>query len=448
MTSLALATTTVCTAVLLFFVEPLSDHQCALLVVVALAAWALLVVRGNREGLSVRPVVVAIAVVIGAGVVAPSEQSDDIFAYAMYGRIVVEHHDNPWNEPPARYPGDPMERHVARLWVDTADIYGPGFTALMVAAAPLVGTSTLLARLVYQTVAALAVALLLWLLWRRTRNPVVLAFVGLFPLTAASVVNGGHPDALLALALLGGVLLASNDRPVAAGFAFAAAVSINATMFAAAVVLAAWAWRRWKLADTARFLGIVAIVGALPYLFLGGWFDTARDHARLISRQATWNVVASVFTAGSPLSVADLSRDQMASVAANGATAIAAGLLVLVVLRHTRTNVAYSVAAAVAIFVVTTPWVMPWYGFIALPLFALSRLNLLAWAVALYAGCLFIGDQYPRLAASNIGTVLQQTLQIWGPAVAFIVVAATIAFGKTPPEGELPTGERALAASA
>ena len=447
MTSLALGTVTVCTAVLLFFVDPLSDHQCALLVVVALAAWVVLVVRGNREGLPVRPVVVAIALMIGAGVVAPTKQSDDIFAYAMYGRIVVEHHDNPWSEPPARYPDDPMERHVARLWVDTADIYGPGFTALMVVAAPVIGTSTLVARLVYQLIGALAVALILWLLWRRTRNPVALAFVGLFPLTAASVVNGGHPDALIALALFGGVLLAIDGRPVAAGLAFAGAVSINATMFAAAMVLAAWAWRRWKLADTARFLATVTLVGALPYLFLGGWFDTARDHSRLISRQSSWNVVASVLTTGSPLSVADLSRHDMASFAATGASLLAAVLLALVVLRHTRTNAAYSVAAVIAIVVVTTVWVMPWYGFIALPLFALGRLNALAWAVALYAGCLFIGDQYPNLAASNIGTVLQQTLQIWVPVVAFAVVAATIAFGKTPPM-DLATDERELAASA
>jgi hypothetical protein len=433
----ALVVVTTCTAALLLFVGPLSDHQCALLVAIALAAWVVLVALGNRDGLPVVPVVVAVAVAIGAGVAAPTEQSDDIFAYTMYGRIVVEHGDNPWNEPPSQYPDDPMQRHVARLWVDTGDIYGPGFTAIMVAAAPVIGTSTLVARLVYQTIAALAVALILWLLWRRTRNPVVLAFVGLFPLTAASVVNGGHPDALIALALLGGVLLALDRRPAAAGFAFAAAVSVNATMFAAAFVLAAWAWRRWKPAEVGRFGAVVVLVGAVPYLFLGDWLDTARDHARLISRQATWNVAASVLTSGSPVSIADLDPNEMGSVAATGASVLAAVLLGLVVLRHARRNVAYSVAATVAIFVITAAWVMPWYGFIALPLFALGRLNALAWAVALYAGFVFIGDQYPSLSASDIGTVLQQVLQVWAPAVAFGVIAGMIAFGKTP---EAPIG--------
>jgi hypothetical protein len=60
---------------------------------------------------------------------------------------------------------------------------------------------------------------------------------------------------------------------------------------------------------------------------------------------------------------------------------------------------------------------------------------------------LFVGDQYPSLAASNIGTVLQQALQVWAPVAAFVVIGATIAFGKTPTPG-LPRGERVLAASA
>ena len=60
-----------------------------------------------------------------------------------------------------------------------------------------------------------AVGAMLWLLWKRTRNPAVLAFVGLHPLLAISVVNGGHPDALVALGVLAGVLLAIDRRPVA-----------------------------------------------------------------------------------------------------------------------------------------------------------------------------------------------------------------------------------------
>ena len=174
----------------------------------------------------------------------------------MYGRIVTEHHHNPYATYPMHFEGDPMRRHVADMWQRTPDIYGLGFTAIMAAAAPVIGESTFLAHFVYQLVAVVAVIGLLWLLWRRTRSPVALAFVGLHPLMAVSVVNGGHPDALIGLALFAGLLLALERRPVLAGLAFAFAVSINFTVFAAAVVLAVWAYRRWTRREVAIFSGL------------------------------------------------------------------------------------------------------------------------------------------------------------------------------------------------
>jgi hypothetical protein len=280
----AVGVVTACTAAVCFGATAFTPSQRAWLVGIGLGAWVVAVVMIRRATIAVIPVVIAIAITMVAAVATPTERSDDIFAYTMYGRIVVEHHDNPWREPPSRYPNDPMRQHVSKVWIDTADIYGPGFTALMVAAAPFIGTSTLTARLVYQTIAALAVAVILLLLWRRTHNVAVLAFAGCVPLTAASVVNGGHPDALIALGMLAGVLLLYDDHPIGAGFAFAAVVSINATMLAPAGVLAIWAWRRRGLRKTAQFAAVIAIVGALPYVFLGGWFETAREHSRLLSR--------------------------------------------------------------------------------------------------------------------------------------------------------------------
>ena len=117
----------------------------------------------------------------------------------------------------------------ATLWQRTPDIYGLGFTVIMAALAPVIGQSTFLVHFTYQLVALAAVGAMLWLLWKRTRNPAVLAFVGLHPLLAVSVVNGGHPDALVALGVLAGVLLAIERRPVLAGVAFAFAASVNFT---------------------------------------------------------------------------------------------------------------------------------------------------------------------------------------------------------------------------
>ena len=47
---------------------------------------------------------------------------------------------------------------------------------------------------------------------------------------------------------------------------------------------------------------------------------------------------------------------------------------------------------------------MPWYGFAALPLLALRKPNLLTWTVALYARSILVGEQFPSLAPSAVGT--------------------------------------------
>ena len=168
-----------------------------------------------------------------------------------------------------------MRRHVSALWQRTPDIYGPVFTVVMAAAAPVIGESTFLARFVYQVIACAAVGALLWVLWKRTRNPTVLAFVGLHPLVAVSVVNGGHPDALIALAFLLAVLLALERRVVLC--ASRARVRHRDQL------------QRCRRCGRTRRLGTAALdasgagqvrghhgrAGALPYLFLSGWLQNA-----------------------------------------------------------------------------------------------------------------------------------------------------------------------------
>src|SRR4051794_2266417 len=88
----ALVTVTVSTTTFLFFVNSFTPTERALLILVSLAAWVALVRLGARGGLPITPIVVAIAIVIGAGLATPTKQSNDIFAYTMYGRIAVEHH--------------------------------------------------------------------------------------------------------------------------------------------------------------------------------------------------------------------------------------------------------------------------------------------------------------------------------------------------------------------
>jgi glycosyl transferase family 87 len=447
--SVALAVSTFCITALLLFVTSITPTSRATLIGFALAAWVVLVVLGWARGtLPLKPLLAAVGITLLLAVVTPSHQSGDVNSYAMYGRIVTVHHDNPFASYPMHFEGDPMRRYVGPLWQRTPDIYGLGFTMVMAALAPVIGTSSFLVHFSYQLIAAAAAGAMLWLLWKRTRNPAVLAFVGLHPLLAISVVNGGHPDALMALGVLAGVLLAIERRPVLAGGAFAFAASVNFTALVGAFVLCVWAYRRWNRSEVVRFAAIVGAVGAAPYLLASGWLQNAHEHAQLISRQSFWNAV------GSFVGNADLLR----SLASNGATVIAGALLLVIAVRHTsRGTPELAIAAALASFLVASSWVMPWYAFTALPLLALRRPNLLTWTVAIYSSLVLLGEQYPSLAADRVGALGHLFLQDVLPVIAFAccvivvvfrprdVLAGDLSEAVTP---EVLTAEPRLAASA
>src|SRR2546423_8620271 len=153
----ALALTTVATAVLLLTVQWITPTERATLVVVGLIAWVLLVALGWTRGtLPLRPVLTAIAVTGLLAVATPSHQSKDVFSYAMYGRILTEHHSNPYNSYPMHFEGDPMRRHVSALWQRTPDIYGPAFTVVMAARPPGDGGVAVLAAFLVPPPAAAA----------------------------------------------------------------------------------------------------------------------------------------------------------------------------------------------------------------------------------------------------------------------------------------------------
>lgn len=445
----ALATATLSISTLLVVVTSITPPERAALVGVALGAWVLLVALGWTRGtLPLKPLLAAIGITLVFAVATPSNQSGDVNSYAMYGRIITVHHQNPFASYPMHFEGDPMRRRVGEIWQRTPDIYGLGFTVLMAALAPVIGQSAFLVHFTYQLVALAAVGAMLWLLWRRTRNPVVLAFVGLDPLLAVSVVNGGHPDALVALGVLAGLLLAIERRPVTAGVAFAFAASVNFTALVGAAVLCVWAYRRWSRPEVAKFAAIVGGFGALPYLLISGWLQNAHVHSGLISRQSIWSAI------GSFVGNADLLR----TLASNGTTIIAGALLAVIAIRHTsRGTPELAVAAGLASFLVASSWVMPWYAFTALPLLALRRPNLLTWTVALYSSLVLLGEQYPSLSASTIGSIGHMFLQNVLPVAALAGCVIVVVFrprgvlagdlGEAPVDATI-TAEPRLAASA
>ncbi len=431
----ALAVSTASISTMLVTGRHLSPTLRATFLVASLVAWMVLVLLGWARGtLPVKLLVGAIAVTLLLAVATPSSQSGDVYSYAMYGRIVTEHHRSPWLTYPMHFEGDPMRRHVGSMWQRTGDIYGLGFTTVMAGLAPLIGESTLLARLAYQALAMFAVGTILWILWRRTRHPTVLAFAGLHPLIAVSVVNGGHPDALMALAVLLGALFAMERRVVVAALVLAFAVSIKATALPVALVIGVWAMRRWTRKQLAVFASITLGFGAVPYVFLSGWMRTAHANAQMISRQSVWAAVQRLVASGGPFDLLSSINRAFPSVVSYGTMALIVMLVVGAIVRHTaRATPELAVAGVIAAFFVASPWVMPWYAFAALPLLALRRPNFLTWVVAFDAALVLIGDQFPALTPAAIGGVGYQLLHLWAPIVAFAGCAfVLIARPRTP----------------
>jgi hypothetical protein len=154
------------------------------------------------------------------------------------------------------------------------------------------GTNLLATRLGFQLLAAACVLAMLLLLYRRTRDPVVVALVGCNPVVMIEVVNLGRNDALVGLALLGGVLLAMRRRFVAAAVVLALGASVKITVIAALAIVVVWMWRRYGARIAAGAAAAGAVVVAVPYAIAGGMkaLRPVANASNRMSRASVWEL--------------------------------------------------------------------------------------------------------------------------------------------------------------
>ena len=76
----------------------------------------------------------------------------------------------------------------------------------------------------------------------------MLAFVGLHPLLAVSVVNGGHPDALIALGVFTVVFLALSSSERSRGLRARVRRGDQLHVIVGALAVGVWAFHRWTQA--------------------------------------------------------------------------------------------------------------------------------------------------------------------------------------------------------
>jgi hypothetical protein len=393
------------------------------------------------HALTMRRVVLTGAFLVAVAVITPPRGSYDIWSYTMYGRILSVHHTSPFTSVPAHFPRDHFLHLVASGWRHTASVYGPAFVALAGVGTAVAGQSVLANRLFFQGIEAAALAGALVLIWRRTRDPAAVAFLGLNPAVVA-VVNGGHNDLLAGLAILAGTLLLIDDRPRSAGVVLAVGALVKLVVLLPVGALLVWAWHRKGAARTvpaAATLG-VAIAGA--YAVAGGGAALAPLlHARTHrSRAAVWQLAVQWLL--QPLGVDRSTIRGAIGTVAPLLVVLAAVVVVISALRRrgglpVGADVAAAVVAGAAglVFLLGASYVLPWYSTWTLPLLAVAWRSRVAVVATMQAAVLALAYTAPLLTGGLFAVYAQDVVPIVSVAALWYLIASARRGRLTEPVG-------------
>ncbi len=354
---------------------------------------ALLDLERAGRAVPVGAVAATAAVVFLAAIIVAPHDSHDLWSYAMYGRIVSVHHASPWVTVPAHFRGDPFLARVAAGWRHTTSIYGPAFTFLSAAITKVGSDSATAVRMLFTSSFALAAGLGGWIVHRRTRSAAAVALVLLHPAIAIAGLSGGHNDVLVGVGLLGAVVLAQDDRPVAAGFAAGLATLVKLTGGLGIVALALWGFRhrgaRWSTRFSAASLGLVA----LAYLPFGMTGLSAFVHNRgSLSRASAWELPRLLTGldhrhTGIKLGLPNSDTQLLVTVGA----VVTLGLTLWLAYRMSRAaHPAVGVIAALGGYLFFAPYVLAWYPAWVIPTIGLVPRVAAARLLTLQAALLVI----------------------------------------------------------
>jgi hypothetical protein len=339
----------------------------------ALYVVGLTLLRRSRGGLAT---VVALATVIQLVPLAgPLLLSRDVFAYWDYGRLASEHDANPYSVPPGTFAADPAERAMAPAWRHSDSVYGPVFTAASAGLAKAGGHSTEAAAFGYRAIAAAGMLLLVALAAVVAPLPsFAAAFVGWNPLLALDFAGGGHNDVWMMVLVLVALALAA-ARPRLAGVSWALAAGLKWT---AIVLLPLELFSRSRREALRTLLGFaaaaIAIGGAAWLAFGTAWVSALAPFAHL---KAGWAVPTRLTDVGLP-----------------GWLALAPLVLALPLLLRSARAGRPRLGAAMALVLLASPWLLPWYAVWAVPLAAVEE-DWAGWALALSLCAYLLPDRIP-----------------------------------------------------
>ena len=420
------------TSVIVLAEPSLGPYAILAVLVIAFGALALVLAVGSlRRWLGVGTVLALSGGLLLGSALAPARSSDDLWAYAMYGRTVVHHRENPYVHPPSDFPDDALFEHVNPYWARTTARYGPVFVGITAGVAVVAGDHPLPTRIAYQMIAGLAVFVALVLIARRVRSAAAVAIVGLNPVTAYMVVNAGHNDALVGLGVLGGVLLASRERHTTATLAFTAAALVKATAGLALLAYLAWlAYRRGPRA-LLRPVG-VAVAVTIPMLLLAGFRDVINpvlEARETILPHSPWNLVAPGGI-GKAFGYGYEELGSQAHLSTYALVIVLAVAVIFVVSRLKQPTPLFVAAGALLAYLFASVYTAPWFAAWVLPLIALRwRWRVGAYALAFFA-VVMIDDRFGNAVFPQV-FLRRQTFQVllanWINTLAMLVAIGGVA---------------------
>jgi hypothetical protein len=314
----------------------------------------------------------AIAGIVAVHVVfllAPPLLSGDVFAYIQYARLGAVHGLNPYADLPMRIAGDLAFRFSSEHRITSP--YGPLWTLVSDAAVPFGVQTGLWALKALAALSSLGIVALVWRGVRRMgRDPVGPALlVGLNPLVVLYAVGGAHNDLLMMLLAVGGIVLLTEPavpRPALAGVALTAAAAVKAS----AALLVPFALVGTRGERRRRVLaGMLAAAAVLLLAALLAFGVDALNLVDVLGTEQQRRGLNSVPRAASRVLGSHGLSDGVRLAFAVGFGVVALGLLVWV-----RRGADWVTAAgwATLALLLSTAWLLPWYGAWLMPLAALS----------------------------------------------------------------------------
>lgn len=406
---------------------------------------AAVLVAERRAPVLDRRVVLALGgALLVVAVAAPPRQSHDLWSYTMYGRMVSVHHASPFSHVPNDFPTDPLLHRVDHGWRDVPSVYGPGFVALAAGGTKLAGNHALADRLWFQMLAAVAVAAALVLVARAGAGTGALALLAVNPLVVVSVVNGGHNDALVGLAILAAVLLAMRDRYAFAGLALAGAVLVKVSAALPLLAIAIWVLSRCGRRAAATVAGVAGGAVVAGYAVGGGRpaLATLASADLRVTGASFWNPLREWLTGievhrGDPGLIAG---HEVRSLVSHAALAVVLALVVLLVARRLdHRSPAVLAGASVLAYALAATYVLPWYLMWGIPALALAWRSRITW-LALAQGALLHVAYLPDWRLRNMNASQWASVHLWPsediqriirtqvtPAVEVAVIVALVA---------------------